>query len=74
MRKKIHPRYKPLLVKIGKDVFETRSSYSGNEILMDIDYRTHPAWTGKATSAFDSSNKDINEFNSRFPGLFAIKK
>ncbi|KJV51321.1 ribosomal L31 family protein [Orientia tsutsugamushi str. Gilliam] len=45
------------------------STYPGDEILMDVDYRTHPAWTGKGRNVFDTSNKDINEFNNRFPGF-----
>ncbi len=75
MKKNIHPLYKTLKVKIGDDVFETRSTYPGDEVLMDIDFRKHPAWTKKGVGAIDQSNKDISTFNNRFPGLsFGLKK
>lgn len=74
MKNNIHPPYKRLLVKISGDTFEVMSTYPGDEVLMDVDYRTHPAWTGKGRNVFDTSNKDINEFNNRFPGLFTTKK
>ncbi|MEY3197238.1 MAG: hypothetical protein RLZZ59_606 [Pseudomonadota bacterium] len=69
MKKGIHPTYKALKIRIGNDSFDTMSSYPGEEILMDIDFRKHPAWTGKGVSAASDSNQTISAFNERFAGL-----
>ena len=69
MQEGIHPTYKALKIRIGKDNFDTMSAYHGSEILMDIDFRTHPAWTGKGYSSAGATNKNINAFNERFSGL-----
>ena len=69
MKSEIHPKYKALKIRIGKDSFETMSSYEGSEILMDIDFRTHPAWTGKGVASANQTNQHINAFNKRFLGL-----
>ena len=75
MKKDIHPKYKPLKITIGTDVFETMSSCSQDELLMDIDYRNHPAWTKKGVSSASQSNKNISDFNKKFGGLtFGVKK
>ena len=74
MKAEIHPNYKPLKITIGEDILETNSTMKNGEILMDVDYRLHPAWTGgiKVTS---SSTKDVASFNKRFAGLsFGIGK
>ncbi|MDX1916487.1 MAG: 50S ribosomal protein L31, partial [Rickettsiaceae bacterium] len=39
------------------------------EILMDIDFRKHPAWTKKGLNAVSQSDKNISAFNKRFGGL-----
>ena len=44
MRKGIHPKYQSLKIKIGKDEFLTSSTLPSGEILMDVDFRKHPAW------------------------------
>ena len=69
MKKDIHPRYKPLRVKIGNDVFNTMSSAPQEEILMDIDFRKHPAWTKKGMNTISDSDKNGSAFNKRFAGL-----
>ncbi len=69
MKKDIHPNYKPLKIRIASESFETMSSYGGNEILMDVDFRQHPAWTGKGVSSANQTNQNISAFNKRFSGL-----
>lgn len=69
MQKDIHPAYKALKIRIGQDSFDTMSAHPGGEILMDIDFRKHPAWTGKGISAANQTNQNINAFNKRFSGL-----
>jgi large subunit ribosomal protein L31 len=69
MKKEIHPNYKELKIRIGNDTFNTMSTHPSAEILMDIDFRKHPAWTGKGVTSADQSNHTINAFNQRFSGL-----
>lgn len=69
MKKDIHPQSYDLIVKIGDDTFTTKSTSKKGEMLMDIDYRKHPAWTKKATSASQSTNKNIQKFNKKFAGM-----
>jgi large subunit ribosomal protein L31 len=75
MKKDIHPKYKPLRIKIGEDIFNTMSSCPQEEILMDIDFRKHPAWTKKGVATANDSNQSVSAFNKKFAGLsFGIKK
>lgn len=69
MKKGIHPNYSTLKIRIGEDFFETRSTYKGKELLMDVDFRTHPAWTKKGLSDAHSTNKSISTFKKKFSGL-----
>lgn len=74
MKPNIHPNYKKFKIKIGSDVFETYSTHPAGEILMDVDYRKHPAWTGLGATLVNSSNKNIAKFNDKFSGLsFMVK-
>lgn len=76
MKKNIHPDYRELKVKISNDTFDTMSVFSGkSDLLMDIDYRKHPAWTKKGVQTANESEKTITAFNSKFAGLsFGVKK
>ena len=69
MKKEIHPKYKPLKIKIGEDMFQTMSSCREDEILMDIDFRKHPAWTKKGVNTANLTNQNVNAFNKRFAGF-----
>jgi large subunit ribosomal protein L31 len=75
MRKEGHPKYKKLTIKIGDDEFETNSTYPGDVLLMDIDFRKHPAWVGKGVMSANESNQTVSSFNKKFAGIsFGIKK
>ncbi len=75
MKEGIHPNYKKLRLEIGKDVFETYSTYPGEKILVETDFRKHPAWDKKAKMSANESNKSVSAFNKKFSGLsFGIKK
>ena len=75
MKKEIHPEYKELKITIGKDVFNTGSTLKSGEILMDVDYRKHPAWNKDAANVVNQSNKNVSDFNKKFSGLsFGMKK
>ena len=75
MQKAIHPKYKKLIIKIGDDEFETQSTYPQDVLLMDIDFRKHPAWIGKGVMSANESNQTLSSFNKKFAGIsFGIKK
>ncbi|MFK7967621.1 MAG: 50S ribosomal protein L31 [Rickettsiaceae bacterium] len=75
MKKDIHPKYQALKIKIGKDEFLTASTLSSGELLMDVDFRKHPAWNKDALNVVNQSNKNVSDFNKRFSGLsFGSKK
>lgn len=69
MKKGIHPSYQKLKLRIKDEVFETMSASKEGEILMDVDFRNHPAWTKKGVSAADQTNQNISAFNQRFSGI-----
>lgn len=75
MKEGIHPEYKQLKIKIGDDEFITKSTLKANEILMDVDFRKHPAWNKSVINIVNQSNKNVSDFNKKFCGLsFGIKK
>jgi large subunit ribosomal protein L31 len=69
MRKDIHPKYNKLKIKIGKDEFNTMSTLHSGEILMDVDFRDHPAWNKAVVNLVNQSNKNVSDFNKKFAGL-----
>jgi large subunit ribosomal protein L31 len=69
MNTAIHPKYKKFKIIISDDVFETNSGGAADEILMDVDYRKHPAWTKEFGNIVNQSNKNISNFNKKFAGL-----
>ncbi len=75
MKKDIHPEYKKLKINIGKDEFVTGSTLKSGQILMDVDFRKHPAWNKGAVNMVNQSNKNVSDFNKKFAGLsFGAKK
>ncbi|PCJ22980.1 MAG: 50S ribosomal protein L31 [Rickettsiales bacterium] len=75
MKKDIHPAYKELTISIGKDKFVTASTLKSGEILMDVDFRKHPAWNKDGAHSVNQSNKTVSDFNKKFGGLsFGMKK
>ena len=53
MRKKIHPDYHNITVEMTDGTrFDTRSTWGkeGDVLKLEIDPKTHPAWTGKASN------------------------
>ena len=69
MKPNIHPEYKPFKITISKDVFETCSTHPAGEILMDVDFRKHPAWTKEGANLVNQSNQNVSNFNKKFAGL-----
>jgi large subunit ribosomal protein L31 len=74
MKKDIHPDYHTInVVLTDGTTFQTRSTYGkeGDTIRLDIDPRTHPAWTGGAQRLLDTGGQ-LARFNKRFQG-FGLK-
>ena len=71
MKKDIHPEYHTIKVVLtdGSE-FETRSTYGseGDTLKLDIDPKSHPAWTGGAGKLVDTGGQ-VAKFNRRFEGF-----
>jgi large subunit ribosomal protein L31 len=76
MKKEIHPKYHMIKVVMtdGSEYF-TRSTWGqeGDTLNLDIDPKTHPAWTGGSQQLLDRGGR-LSRFNSRFGGLSFAKK
>ena len=70
MKKDIHPDYHEITVVLtdGSE-FKTRSTYGseGDTLRLDIDPKTHPAWTG-VHRLLDTGGQ-LAKFKKRFQGL-----
>lgn len=69
-KKGIHPEYHEIeVIYTDGSSFKTRSTYGkkGDKIRLDIDPKTHPAWTG--VQKLVDSGGQLGRFNRRFKGL-----
>jgi large subunit ribosomal protein L31 len=76
MKKEIHPDYHTIKVVMTDGTeYETRSTYGseGDVLRLDIDSKTHPAWTGGGQHIIDRGGR-VSRFNTRFKGLMSEKK
>lgn len=72
MKDKIHPEYHTIkVVMTDGSAFETRSCYGeeGATLNLDIDPRSHPAWTGGQQTMLDRGGR-VSRFKNKFGGLF----
>ncbi len=70
MKKDIHPSYHEItVVMTDGSEFMTRSTYgnAGDSLRLDIDPKTHPAWTG--THLLVDTGGQVAKFNKRYSGL-----
>ncbi|HTJ01591.1 MAG TPA: 50S ribosomal protein L31 [Methylovirgula sp.] len=76
MKSDIHPQYHMIKVVMtdGTEFF-TRSTYGepGGTLNLDIDPKTHPAWTGGSAQLLDRGGR-LSRFNSRFGNMSFGKK
>ena len=73
MKKDIHPDYHEItIVMTDGSEYTTRSTYgaAGDSMRLDIDPKTHPAWTGEHRLV--DSGGQVAKFNKRF-GNFGLK-
>ncbi len=71
MKQDIHPDYHDITVKMTDGTtYQTRSTWgkAGDTLVLDIDSKSHPAWTGGAARLVDSGGQ-VAKFKRRFAGL-----
>ncbi len=71
MKKDIHPDYHEIeVVMTDGATYRTRSTWgkAGDTLKLDIDPKTHPAWTGGAQRLVDTGGQ-VAKFNKRFQNL-----
>ena len=76
MKTGTHPHYHMIkVVMTDGSEFMTRSTMGsdGDTLNLDIDPRTHPAWTGGSQQLMDRGGR-LSRFNSRFAGINFNKK
>jgi len=70
MKPDIHPKYHTITVQMTDGTtFQTRSTWGkeGDTLTLDVDPKTHPAWTGGQQKILDAGR--VARFNKRFSGL-----
>lgn len=68
MKKGIHPDYHEInVVMTDGTSFTTRSTWGepGDTLRLDVDPKSHPAWTGGATHIVDTGGQ-VAKFHKRF--------
>jgi len=74
MKKDIHPDYHEITVVMTDGTeFTTRTTWGepGSRMTLDIDPKSHPAWTGGSQRLVDTGGQ-VAKFNKRFEG-FGLK-
>jgi large subunit ribosomal protein L31 len=75
MKKDIHPDYHSIRVVMTDGTeYMTRSTYGeeGATLQLDIDPKTHPAWTGGSQHLIDRGGR-LSRFNNKFKGFMGAK-
>ena len=70
MKKDGHPDYHTITVKmVDGTTYETRSTWGkeGDVLALDIDPKTHPAWTGGEARISDRGR--VSKFKDKFKGF-----
>ena len=76
MKADTHPEYHTIKVVMTDGTeYLTRSTYGkeGDTLNLDIDPKTHPAWTGGSQQLMDRGGR-LSKFSSRFGSIGAVKK
>jgi len=74
MKSDIHPAYHEInIIMTDGTEYKTRSCYGkpGDTIRLDIDPKSHPAWTGQQRMI--DQGGQVAKFNKRFAGIGAMK-
>jgi large subunit ribosomal protein L31 len=76
MKADIHPDYHTIKVVMTDGTeFHTRSTWGkeGDVMQLDIDSKSHPAWTGGQQQLMDRGGR-LSRFNNKFGGFGLAKK
>jgi large subunit ribosomal protein L31 len=76
MKKDIHPDYHTIKVVMTDGTeFDTRSTYGaeGDTLTLDIDPKTHPAWTGGGQHLIDRGGR-LSRFKTKYDSFLGQKK
>jgi large subunit ribosomal protein L31 len=76
MKADTHPEYHMIKVVLTDgSTYMTRSTWGkeGDELHLEIDPRTHPAWTGGSQQLIDRGGR-LSRFNNKFSGISFGKK
>src|SRR5205807_9548435 len=71
MKEGIHPNYHKIkVIMTDGSEYETRSTYGkdGDTLHLDIDSKSHPAWTGGQQQLVDRGGR-VSRFQKKFSGL-----
>ena len=71
MKKEGHPDYHKIKVLMTDGTeFETYSTYGseGDTLQLDVDIKTHPAWTGGGQHLMDRGGR-VSKFKKKFEGF-----
>src|SRR3954465_15007996 len=71
MKAEIHPDYHNITVVMTDGTeYQTRSTWGkeGDKLNLDIDPRSHPAWTGGTTQLLDRGGR-VSRFQKKFSGF-----
>jgi large subunit ribosomal protein L31 len=71
LKKNIHPEYHEInIVMTDGTTYTTRSTWGapGDTMKLDIDSKSHPAWTGGSQRLVDTGGQ-VAKFNKRFAGI-----
>lgn len=71
MKNDIHPDYHEInIVMTDGTTYTTRSTWGkpGDTMKLDIDSKSHPAWTGGSQRLVDTGGQ-VAKFNKRFQGI-----
>ena len=71
MKEGIHPDYHEITVVMTDGTsYQTRSTYgkAGDTLRLDIDSKSHPAWTGGQQHLMDRGGR-LSRFQKKFGGL-----
>ncbi len=70
MKKDIHPKSHDLTIMVGDETFQTKSTFAGGQLRMDVNFQDHPAWNKSKMNVVNKTNKHIVGFKQKFGNLF----
>jgi large subunit ribosomal protein L31 len=63
----IHPKYKKITVILTNgEVFQTRSTFPGEKIILDIDRTIHPAWQKNKSNFINTAATTVSKFKNTY--------